>query len=33
MNEILKHSTNLSLKVIKELTKSAGFPDFFNNEY
>jgi hypothetical protein len=30
---ILKYIDNLSFKIIKEVTKSAGFPDYFTNEY
>jgi hypothetical protein len=30
---ILKHSDNLSVNTIIEVSKSAGFPDFFIKEY
>jgi hypothetical protein len=33
LNVILKHSDNLSVNTIIEVSKSAGFPDFFIKEY
>jgi hypothetical protein len=30
---MLKHSENLSVKIIIDVCKSAGFPDFFIKEY
>jgi hypothetical protein len=30
---VLKHSDNLSVNTIIEVSKSAGFPDFFIKEY